>query len=107
LTKFEKNSQNVGKSVNLDPNLGHLWNFSQFFAIFFNSLFCVPAKVTKLIGLRILLFLSPINLVTFAGTQNNELKNMASNFVNFSLFVLFFKNSEISTINLGHYPGLF
>jgi hypothetical protein len=32
----------------------------------------VPAKVTKLIGLRILLFLSPINLVTFAGKQNSD-----------------------------------
>jgi hypothetical protein len=36
--------------------------------------FCVPAKITKLIGLRILLFLCPINLVTFTGTQSGEYK---------------------------------
>jgi hypothetical protein len=34
------------------------------------SPFCVPAKVTKLIGLKNNRILSPINLVTFAGTQN-------------------------------------
>jgi hypothetical protein len=32
----------------------------------FNSPFCVPAKVTKLIGLKYNRILSPINLVTFA-----------------------------------------
>jgi hypothetical protein len=36
------------------------------------SPFCVPAKVTKLIGLKRPLFLSPTNLITFAGTQNGE-----------------------------------
>jgi hypothetical protein len=33
----------------------------------------VPAKVTKLIGLKRPPFLSPTNLVTFAITQNGEL----------------------------------
>jgi hypothetical protein len=32
----------------------------------------VAAKVIKLIGLSPPLFLSPTNLVTFAGTQNGE-----------------------------------
>ncbi len=36
------------------------------------SLFCVPAKVTKLVGLKNKGGLSPINLVTFAVTQNGE-----------------------------------
>jgi hypothetical protein len=34
------------------------------------SPFCVPAKVTKLVGLKNKG--RPINLVTFAGTQNGE-----------------------------------
>jgi hypothetical protein len=37
------------------------------------SPFCVPAKVIKLAGLTRPPFLSPINLITFAGTQNGEL----------------------------------
>jgi hypothetical protein len=32
----------------------------------------VPAKVTKLIGLKNNRILSPINLVIFAGTQNGQ-----------------------------------
>ncbi len=32
----------------------------------------MTAKVTKLIGLSLPLFLNPINLVIFAGTQNGE-----------------------------------
>ncbi len=36
------------------------------------SPFCVPAKVTKLVGLKNKGGLSPINLVTFAVTQNGE-----------------------------------
>jgi hypothetical protein len=43
----------------------------------------VTAKVTKLIGLSPPLFLSPTNLVTFAGTQNGEYKS--GNLVNFVL----------------------
>jgi hypothetical protein len=35
-----------------------------------NSPFCVPAKVTKLIGLKRPPFLSPTNLIIFACTQN-------------------------------------
>jgi hypothetical protein len=34
----------------------------------------VPAKVTKLVGLTRPPFLSPTNLITFAGTQNSEYK---------------------------------
>jgi hypothetical protein len=37
-----------------------------------NSPFCVPVKVTKLVGLKNKGGLSPINLVTFAVTQNCE-----------------------------------
>ncbi len=37
-----------------------------------SSLFCVPANVIKLIGLTRPPFLSPTNLITFAGTQNGE-----------------------------------
>jgi hypothetical protein len=36
------------------------------------SPFCVPAKVTKLIGLKSPPFLSPTNLIIFAWTQNGE-----------------------------------
>jgi hypothetical protein len=36
------------------------------------SPFCVPAKVTKLVGLTRPPFLSPTNLITFASTQNGE-----------------------------------
>jgi hypothetical protein len=36
------------------------------------SPFCVPAKLTKLVGLTRPPFLSPTNLITFAGTQNGE-----------------------------------
>jgi hypothetical protein len=36
----------------------------------------VPAKVTKLIGLKRPPFLSPTNLIIFACTQNGELINM-------------------------------
>jgi hypothetical protein len=39
----------------------------------FNSPFCVPAKVIKLVGLKNSGRLSPTNLITFAGTQNGEL----------------------------------
>ncbi len=39
----------------------------------FYSPFCVPAKVTKLIGLKRPPFLSPTNLIIFACTQNGEL----------------------------------
>ncbi len=34
--------------------------------------FCVPAKVTKLVGLKNGGLVSPTNLITFAGTQNGE-----------------------------------
>jgi hypothetical protein len=37
-----------------------------------NSPFCVQAKIIKLLGLKNGGRLSPINLVTFAGTQNGE-----------------------------------
>jgi hypothetical protein len=37
------------------------------------SPFCVQAKIIKLVGLKNGGRLSPINLVTFAGTQNGEL----------------------------------
>jgi hypothetical protein len=36
------------------------------------SPFCVQAKIIKLVGLTRPPFLSPTNLVTFAGTQNGE-----------------------------------
>jgi hypothetical protein len=36
------------------------------------SPFCEPAKVTKLVGLENGGRVSPINLITFAGTQNGE-----------------------------------
>ncbi len=55
-----------GKSNNPMPNIQ-----SDFY-----SPFCVSAKVTKLVGLKNKGGLSPINLVTFAITQNGEfLKN--------------------------------
>jgi hypothetical protein len=38
------------------------------------SPFCVPAKVTKLIGLKRPPFLSPTNLIIFACTQNSDIK---------------------------------
>jgi hypothetical protein len=38
------------------------------------SPFCVQAKIIKLVGLKNGGRLSPINLVTFAGTQNSELE---------------------------------
>jgi hypothetical protein len=41
----------------------------------FNSPFCVQAKIIKLVGLKNGGRLSPINLVTFAGTQNGEYEN--------------------------------
>jgi hypothetical protein len=39
----------------------------------------VQAKIIKLVGLKNGGRLSPINLVTFAGTQNGELKNPTKN----------------------------
>jgi hypothetical protein len=41
-------------------------------AFFSYSPFCVQAKIIKLVGLKNGGRLSPINLVTFAGTQNGE-----------------------------------
>ncbi len=43
---------------------------NQIICMAFYSPFCVPAKVTKLTGLKNNRITSPINLVTFAGTQN-------------------------------------
>jgi hypothetical protein len=40
--------------------------------IYSNSPFFVQAKIIKLVGLKNGGRLSPINLVTFAGTQNGE-----------------------------------
>jgi hypothetical protein len=40
------------------------------------SPFCVTAKVTKLVGHSPPLFLSPMNLVTFAGTQNGQFQGV-------------------------------
>jgi hypothetical protein len=40
----------------------------------FYSPFCVQATIIELVGLRNGGRLSPINLVTFAGTQNGEYK---------------------------------
>jgi hypothetical protein len=45
----------------------------EFFSWDSYSPFRVPAKVTKLIGLKYNRILSPINLVTFAGTQNGQI----------------------------------
>jgi hypothetical protein len=45
--------------------------YVKFLEIMYSPL-SVTAKVTKLIGLSPPLFLSPMNLVTFAGTQNGE-----------------------------------
>ncbi len=39
----------------------------------FYSPFCVPAKVIKLVRLTRTPFLSPTNLISFAGTQNGKL----------------------------------
>jgi hypothetical protein len=47
--------------------------FLYFFIYIFYSPFCVQAKIIKLVGLKNGGRLSPINLVTFAGTQNGEL----------------------------------
>jgi hypothetical protein len=52
--------------------------FNKFYAVILvvesttNSPFCVQAKIIKLVGLKNGGRLSPINLVTFAGTQNGE-----------------------------------
>jgi hypothetical protein len=46
--------------------------FSFIITISYYSPFCVPAKVSKLVGLTRPPFLSPTNLITFAGTQNGE-----------------------------------
>jgi hypothetical protein len=40
--------------------------------LLYYSQFCVPAKVIKLVGLTRPPFLSPTNLITFAGTKNGE-----------------------------------
>ncbi len=50
------------------------WSFLliSFVSIKFYSPFCVPAKLIKLVGLKSPPFLSPTNLVTFAGAQNGE-----------------------------------
>jgi hypothetical protein len=42
------------------------------YSVLINSPFCVQAKIIKLVGLKNGGRLSPINLVTFAGTQNGE-----------------------------------
>ncbi len=46
-------------------------NKSNFTGVFYSP-FCVQAKIIKLVGLKNGGRLSPINLVTFAGTQNGE-----------------------------------
>jgi hypothetical protein len=48
-----------------------MWNYI-FPRDFIYSPFCVQAKIIKLVGLKNGGRLSPINLVTFAGTQNGE-----------------------------------
>ncbi len=59
-----------------DILIAHVKFYRQWLLIMFiewlNSLFCVPAKVTKLVGLKNGGRVSPIDLVTFAGTQNGE-----------------------------------
>jgi hypothetical protein len=47
-------------------------NLNNFVRILYSP-FCVQAKIIKLVGLKNGGRLSPINLVTFAGTQNGEL----------------------------------
>jgi hypothetical protein len=49
----------------------------------------VPAKVTKLIGLKRPPFLSPTNLIIFACTQNGELKFDISMNIEFALALNF------------------
>jgi hypothetical protein len=44
----------------------------------------VQAKLIKLVGLKNGGRLSPINLVTFAGTQNGELKNLLLSWICFT-----------------------
>jgi hypothetical protein len=58
----------VSKNLNLEDI------FSTFYRKFnnFYTPFCVQAKIIKLVGLKNGGRLSPINLVTFAGTQNGE-----------------------------------
>jgi hypothetical protein len=46
--------------------LAHKFNYKSY------SPFCVQAKIIKLVGLKNSGLISPINLVTFAGTQNGE-----------------------------------
>jgi hypothetical protein len=44
-------------------------DFQSDFHFFFQTPFCVPAKVTKLVGLKNRGLVSPTNLITFAGTK--------------------------------------
>ncbi len=50
------------------------WSNFRFYTVKtnFNSPFCVPAKVTKLVGLKNGGRVSPTNLIIFACTQNGE-----------------------------------
>jgi hypothetical protein len=59
--------QRVGRFLHSRKNLLGVLKKRQYY-----SPFCVPAKVTKLIGLKNNRILSPINLVTFAGTQKGQ-----------------------------------
>jgi hypothetical protein len=49
----------------------------------------VQAKIIKLVGLKNGGRLSPINLVTFAGTQNGEYGKVLSKLFTFSFFLFF------------------
>ncbi len=57
-------------------------NCNRLYSAIFYSPFCVPAKVTKLIGLKRPPFLSPTNLIIFACTQNGEYQNCDLKFCN-------------------------
>ncbi len=58
------------------------------------SPFCVQAKIIKLVGLKNGGRLSPINLVTFAGTQNGDSKRYMINSENINKITNFNRMSN-------------
>jgi hypothetical protein len=58
----------------------------------------VPAKIIKLVGLKKSWRLSPINLVTFAGTQNGELRLLAEIFYFLDFSNILLPSHHLSTI---------
>jgi hypothetical protein len=84
----------IGNFINLFKN--HPLNLPDFFSIYNThySPFCVQAKIIKLVGLKNGGCLSPINLVTFAGTQNGEYITYFFIFTQFLPLLFFWENFQ-------------